>query len=125
VGYHEGANLAMEYRWAEGQFRRLPDLATELPAAAGRPGYRIMDRRSFLVVGAGVLVTSPLATEAQMRAKPVAIGYLGGAGGPGLREEAFRRGLRELGYEEGVTNLIEWRFEADRTISSPRLRATW
>jgi putative ABC transport system substrate-binding protein len=30
VGYREGQNLIIEYRWASGQWERLPDLATEL-----------------------------------------------------------------------------------------------
>ena len=28
TGYGEGRNVAMEYRWAEGQYNRLPDLAS-------------------------------------------------------------------------------------------------
>src|SRR5215831_19001956 len=30
VGYREGQNIGIDYRWAEGQDERLPDLAAEL-----------------------------------------------------------------------------------------------
>jgi putative ABC transport system substrate-binding protein len=30
LGYVEGQNLALDYRWAEGRFERLPRLAAEL-----------------------------------------------------------------------------------------------
>ena len=30
LGYVEGQNIFLEYRWAEGRYERLPDLAAEL-----------------------------------------------------------------------------------------------
>jgi ABC-type uncharacterized transport system substrate-binding protein len=49
--------------------------------------------------------------EAQQSAKIPRIGYLVGASLSGVsdRVEAFRKGLRELGYVEGKNIVIEWR----------------
>src|SRR5262245_36524486 len=47
--------------------------------------------------------------EAQQPKKVPRIGYQG-AGSPDENEEAFRQGLRELGYVEGQNIVIEWRF---------------
>jgi putative ABC transport system substrate-binding protein len=35
VGYVEGQNLAIEYRWAENRYERLPALAADVIAASG------------------------------------------------------------------------------------------
>ena len=48
--------------------------------------------------------------QAQQRAKIPRIGYLVGPSSAGsVRYEAFRQGLRELGYVEGKNIVIEWR----------------
>ena len=47
--------------------------------------------------------------EAQKAEKVYHIGYLAQSS-RGRREEAFRQGLRELGYIEGQNIIIEWRF---------------
>jgi putative ABC transport system substrate-binding protein len=51
--------------------------------------------------------------QAQQPAKIPRIGFVSGIGDPntpGLQVEAFRRGLRELGYIEGKNVLIEYRY---------------
>jgi putative tryptophan/tyrosine transport system substrate-binding protein len=55
-----------------------------------------------------------LPAEAQQAAKVPRIGYLGGASRSAIafRTEAFRQGLRELGYVEGKNILVEYRHAA-------------
>ncbi len=62
----------------------------------------------FIVVVLGAGATT---AEAQQPTKIPRIGYLGGASPAAIsaRVEAFRQGLRELGYIEGKNIVIEWR----------------
>jgi putative ABC transport system substrate-binding protein len=48
--------------------------------------------------------------EAQLPTKVARIGYLSLRSEVGVNDEAFRQGLRELGYNEGQNIVIEWRF---------------
>jgi putative ABC transport system substrate-binding protein len=67
-----------------------------------------MDRRRFIGRVAGGLVAVPFAAEAQQAARLPRIGVLY----PGhtlINTEVLRQGLRELGYVEGRTAVIEWR----------------
>ena len=71
-----------------------------------------MNRRNFITLVAG-LVAWPLAARAQQSVKVPRIGYLSpGSSSPGpfARHDAFREGLRELGYVEGRNIAIEYRF---------------
>ena len=66
-----------------------------------------MDRRRFLGVVA-TLVAAPLAAEAQQAGKVPRIGFLFfGSPGPSRELDAFRQGLRGLGYTEGQNIVIE------------------
>ena len=74
-----------------------------------------MARRAFIGAFAGGLLTAPLSVQAQQGAKLPRVGYLSpGAGNSAYlttyRREPFLRGLRELGYVEGQTVVVEYRY---------------
>jgi putative ABC transport system substrate-binding protein len=78
----------------------------------------VIDRRAFVSTITLGLLAAPLAAQAQpMPGKTARIGYLSFRSGPSSLEEAFRQGLRELGYFEGQNIAIEYRwadFKPDR-----------
>ena len=65
-------------------------------------------RRTFC----SMLLALPFSAQAQQSKKIARIGFLSAtsASSQSLRVEAFRQGLRELGYVEGKNIVIEWRF---------------
>ncbi len=81
-------------------------------------------RRTFLWSLAGGLLATPLAAEAQQAAKVARIGYLAGnlTASPHL-PEAFRQGLRDLGYVEGRNLVIEYRDAEGKFERLPALAA--
>jgi len=78
---------------------------------------------SILVVV--VLLAVAVSAKAQQTAKIPRIGYLGGATPSAVsdRIEAFRQGLRELGYIEGENLVIEWRPAEGKFDRLPALAA--
>ena len=119
LGYVEGKNIAIEYRWAEGKIERLPDLAAELVrlkvdviVAGNTPGIQAAKNatRAIPIVFAG------LGTD------PVEIGFVAslarpggnitgvGAGGPelyGKRLELLKEtvpGLARVAYLRNPDN---------------------
>jgi putative tryptophan/tyrosine transport system substrate-binding protein len=75
-----------------------------------------MRRRQFITLLSGAVAAWPLAARAQQPAKMPTIGYLGGGGPIGQRAwvDTFVQRLRELGWIEGRTVAIEYRWGEGR-----------
>ena len=82
-------------------------------------------RRRFVqgagVAGLGLLAgCGRLPGQVQAPAKLPRIGYLGlGSSGPNPGVEAFRQGLRDLGYIEGQNIVVEYRLADGRYSPTP------
>jgi len=79
----------------------------------------VTSRSTFIRTLAAGLLAAPLATFAQQPAKFHRIGVLANENNPAW--EGFRRGLRDLGYVEGVNVTTEWRFSDARVERFPAL----
>ena len=83
-----------------------------------------MRRREFITVFGGAAATWPFTLQARQMARPV-VGLLG-ADSPDQyadRLQAFREGLKELGFREGENLTIEYRWAAGRNNELPELAA--
>ena len=84
-----------------------------------------MERRTFLGVITGALLAAPLVAGAQQAGKVPRIGFLS-ATSPSDRPrllDAFRQGLRELGWVEGQNIVIDYRYAEGRVDRLPDLAA--
>jgi putative tryptophan/tyrosine transport system substrate-binding protein len=87
----------------------------------------LMQRRTFLSLLGATVATPSLPLEAQQAVKPTRIARIGYVStdltaSPHL-PEAFRRGLRDLGYVEGRNVTIEWRSAEGNLDRFPALAA--
>jgi ABC-type uncharacterized transport system substrate-binding protein len=84
-----------------------------------------MNRKIFFVALVAVLLALSFLAEAQQPAKVHRIGLLAAppASSMSARVEAFRQGLRELGYVEGKNIVIEWRYAEGKLDRQPDLAA--
>jgi putative ABC transport system substrate-binding protein len=80
-------------------------------------------RRKLLIALIAVPVAMPLAAIAQQPAKIPRVGFLsGGTQKANARQlDAFRQGLRELGYVEEKNIVIEWRSAEGKFDRAPEL----
>jgi len=96
-----GARLKPSVRQTSNERRVVMGLTQSMGDAAVR-------RRELIAFAGTMLVAWPLAANAQQAGKIPKIGVL--SSGPSATWDGFRQGLRELGYAEGRTILIEWRW---------------
>jgi putative ABC transport system substrate-binding protein len=86
-----------------------------------------MNRRTFLSALSGSLLSAPLAAEAQPAGKVPRVGFLAASSASDAANarwiEAFRQGLRDLGYVEGRNIVIEYRYAGEKYERLPALAA--
>ena len=71
---------------------------------------KTMKHKIMVLPPSAILLALCLPAAAQQPAKVFRIGYLSLRNAIELHEEAFLKGLRDLGYIDGQNVLIEWRF---------------
>ena len=98
TGYVEGQNLAIEYRWAEGRYDRLPALAD------------LVSRKVDLIVASGAL-PSALAAKNATSTIPIVFTGVGDPVGVGLVASLARPGGNLTGFDLMSTELMPKRFE--------------
>jgi putative ABC transport system substrate-binding protein len=93
--YVEGQNVTIEYRWAEGQYERLPALAAELVA---RPVTIIVATGSDFSARAAKAATTAIPIVFSTAADPVQAGWVASLNRPG----GNLTGVTSLGVELGA-----------------------
>lgn len=75
-----------------------------------RTELSLLSRGIFCFALCMMLIAVSSSADAQQPTKIPRIGYQSASSSGENNEEAFRQGLRELGYVEGQNIVIEWRF---------------
>ena len=119
-----GRSILIHDNWEKNM--RKKQSITALGFLSGNPKSKIQNPKWLrLSVIAFVLVVAGAVAEAQQPTKIPRIGYLtaGSLSAQSARIEAFRQGLRELGYAEGKNFVIEYRYAEGKFDRLPELAA--
>jgi ABC-type uncharacterized transport system substrate-binding protein len=130
AGYIEGRNVAIQFRWAEGQSTRLPELAADLvrlkvalivTGGGEASAVAAKDATATIPVVFNAAAAWPFAARAQQSERMRRIGVLihGVQTNPGF--PIFRQGLEGFGWQEGRKIHIEPRFSGNDFDRLPRL----
>ena len=84
------------------------------------PHHPSVDRRRFMLTSMAGALVGPLGGEAQQAGTIPRIGYLSGSSQT-PNDDAFRQGMRELGYLDGRNVTIEYRFADGKYEQLPSL----
>src|SRR5262249_40030186 len=103
-GYQEGQNVALEFRWAEGQYGRFPELATDLVRRGGNV---------IITPGSG---TAALAAKAATTTIPVVFGATSDPVKEGLVASLNRPGGNVTGVNFLVGEVIAKRMRLLREV---------
>jgi putative tryptophan/tyrosine transport system substrate-binding protein len=84
-----------------------------------------MNKRNFVFALGAIFLILSFSAEAQQATKVPRIGFLGAASASALTDQldAFREGLRELGYVEGKNVVVEYRYADGKVDHVPELAA--
>jgi len=77
----------------------------------------------FVIAVVLSVAAAPLAVDAQQRPKTPRIGFLSPGGATPVLTDAFRQGLRDLGYGEGQNLVVEYRWGEGDAARLPALAA--